>query len=87
MKKNHLRTNAIFHCTVKFKNGMHKILRATIDTIASITTEFRECKKNIFAKSEKWIMDIPGYGFLNISDIAEIRFTNERTKEEFLTLA
>lgn len=86
IRKNFM-TNAIFHVTICFKNGMHKIIRCRQATVAKITAAFRECKKNIFASTERWYLVIPGYGLLNISEIKECKFTNESTKEEFLTLA
>ena len=84
MKKNVLRTTAIFKCIVTLKSGGHKILRVTNDYVAKITKLFRDYKKNIF-KDESWLLIIGG-DVLNISDIKEAKFINERTRDELLTL-
>ncbi|SHL72782.1 hypothetical protein SAMN04488494_0581 [Xylanibacter ruminicola] len=80
-----IRTTAIFRCVVTFKNGTHKILRMTIDLVAKVTTKLRECQKNIF-RDESWFILIGGE-YLNLSEIAKAKFINERTEEEFVTIA
>lgn len=80
-----IRTTAIFKCVVTFKNGTHKILRMTIDLVAKMTYQFRECKRSIF-RNEFVLMYI-GDDFLNLTDIKQAKFINERTSEEYLTLA
>lgn len=80
-----IRTTAIFRCVLTFKNGTHKIIRMTIDWVAKITTVFRESQKSIF-RNEVHLLYINDEQ-LNISDIAKAKFINERTEEEYLTIA
>jgi len=81
-----LKTNAIFKCIVTFKNGAHKILRCTIDMVAKLTTQFRNCQKNVFSSSEIWLLEVSKDYLLNISEIKSCRFINERTGAEYLTI-
>lgn len=80
------KTNAIFKCIVTFKNGAHKILRVTIDMVAKITYEFRSCQKSIFSASEIWLLCITSEEMLNISEVKQCKFINERTGLEYLTI-
>lgn len=79
-----IRTTAIFRCVVTMKNGTHKIMRVTIDMVARITTAFREHQKSIFKDIDLLIV---GCDVLNFLLVDRIKFINERTNEEYLTLA
>ena len=86
MKKNdfQLRTTAIFKCIITLKNGAHKIVRMTIDKVASVTCAVRDLK-NIGLVSKRHIeilkeLEIQAY------QIAGCRFINERTGQELLSL-
>ncbi len=83
-KKSTIKTDAIFKCIVTFKNGAHKILRISIDMVAKITYEFRECQKNLF--KETWLLFITANDFINLSQIKSCKFINERTGSEFLSI-
>lgn len=80
-----IRTTAMFRCVLTFKNGTHKVIRMTIDLVAKVTTVFREAQKSIFRNEFHllYIYDEP----LNITQIAQAKFINERTNEELLTIA
>lgn len=80
------RTNAIFKVIITFKNGAHKTLRVSIDMVAKLTTEFRNCQRNIFAKSETWFLFVTSEEVLNLSEIKSCKFINERTGLELLTI-
>lgn len=86
MKKYNFNTMQIFKCIVTFKNGAHKILRITIDMVAKLTYEFRNCQKNLFSPSEIWLLEITEQDLLNLSEVKSCRFINEKTGIEFLTI-
>lgn len=85
MKQNKLfKTTAIFKCIITLKNGAHKIVRMTIDKVASVTCAVRDLK-NIGLVSKRHIeilkeLEIQAY------QIAGCRFINERTGQELLSL-
>lgn len=85
MKQNKLfKTTAIFKCIITLKNGAHKIVRMTIDMVASVTCAVRDLK-NIGLVSKRHIeilkeLEIQAY------QIAGCRFINECTGQELLSL-
>ena len=85
MKQNKLfKTTAIFKCIITLKNGAHKIVRMTIDKVASVACAVRDLK-NIGLVSKRHIeilneLEIQAY------QIAGCRFINERTGQELLSL-
>lgn len=85
MKQNKLfKTTAIFKCIITLKNGAHKIVRMTIDKVASVTCAVRDLK-SIGLVSKRHIeilkkLEIQAY------QIAGCRFINERTGQELLSL-
>ena len=85
MKQNKLfKTTAIFKCIITLKNGAHKIVRMTIDKVASVTCAVRDLK-NIGLVSKRHIeilkeLEVQAY------QIAGCRFINERTGQELLSL-
>lgn len=85
MKQNKLfKTTAIFKCIITLKNGAHKIVRMTIDKVASVTCAVRDLK-NVGIVSKRHIeilkeLEVQAY------QIAGCRFINERTGQELLSL-
>ena len=85
MKQNKLfKTTAIFKCIITLKNGAHKIVRMTIDKVASVTCAVRDLKNvGIVSKRHVYLLkqlEIQAY------QIAGCRFINERTGQELLSL-
>lgn len=73
-----------YRCVVTLKNGAHKILRMTRDVVAHIVSEFRKMQKNIF--NDRVTVNVGGSTLL-LNDVTSMRFLNEYTGEEFLTVA
>lgn len=75
----------MFKGIVTMKNGTHKVIRVAVHMVAKIVCAFRECRRCIF--QETWFIVLAGNDVLDISEIKSIRFINERTCKELLTLA
>ena len=73
-----------YRTIVTFKNGTHKILRMTRDLIAKFVTLFREMQKNPFNDLYAWNM--PGDKYLLMNRISNVKFIDEYTGEEYLSL-
>lgn len=85
MKQNKLfKTTAIFKCIITLKNGAHKIVRMTIDKVASVTCAVRDLK-NVGIVSKRHI-DLLKQLEIQAYQIAGCRFINERTGQELLSL-
>ena len=85
MKQNKLfKTTAIFKCIITLKNGAHKIVRMTIDKVASVTCAVRDLK-NVGIVSKRHV-DILKQLEIQAYQIAGCRFINERTGQELLSL-
>lgn len=85
MKQNKLfRTTAIFKCIITLKNGAHKIVRMTIDKVASVTCAVRDLK-NVGIVSKRHV-DLLKQLEIQAYQIAGCRFINERTGQELLSL-
>ena len=69
---------------VTFRNGTHKILRMTRDLVAKFVYIFREMQKNPFGDLYLW----PLYDneALNMNAVSSVKFINEYTGEEYLSL-
>ena len=80
MRKSVFRTTAMFRCVITLKNGMHKVVRMTIDKVAHITHEFRELQNKLWDDVQ---LDISGI-VISLRDIQKMRFINERTNELLL---
>lgn len=85
MKQNKLfKTTAIFKCIITLKNGAHKIVRMTIDKVASVTCAVRDLKSvGIVSKRH---VDLLRQLEIQAYQIAGCRFINERTGQELLSL-
>lgn len=85
MKQNKLfKTTAIFKCIITLKNGAHKIVRLTIDKVASVTCAVRDLK-NVGIVSKRHV-DLLKQLEIQAYQIAGCRFINERTGQELLSL-
>ena len=69
---------------VTFRNGTHKILRMTRDLVAKFVTLCREMQKNPFNDLYAWNM--PGDEYLLMNRISNVKFIDEYTGDEFLSL-
>ncbi len=81
------KSSSIFKGVVTMNDGTHKIIRVGASMIAKITKLFRDEQKNIFRKNEQLLLGLAGEDVLNISQVKSIKFLNEYTHEELLTLA
>ena len=85
MKQNKLfKTTAIFKCIITLKNGAHKIVRMTIDKVASVTCAVRDLK-NVGIVSKRHV-DLLKQLEIQAYQIAGCRCINERTGQELLSL-
>ena len=73
-----------YRTIVTFKNGTHKILRMTRDLVAKFVTLFREMQKSLFNDLYAWNM--PGDEYLLMNRISNVKFIDEYTGDEFLSL-
>ena len=73
-----------YRTIVTFKNGTHKILRMTRDLVAKFVTLFREMQKSPFNDLYAWNM--PGDEYLLMNRISNVKFIDEYTGDEFLSL-
>lgn len=73
-----------YRAIVTFKNGTHKILRMTRDLVSKFVTLFREMQKNPFNDLYAWNM--PGDEYLLMNRISNVKFIDEYTGEEYLSL-
>ena len=74
-----------YRTIVTFKNGTHKILRMTRDLAAKFVTLFREMQKNPFNDLYAWNM--PGDEYLLMNRISNVKFIDEYTGDELLSLS
>lgn len=73
-----------FKTTVTLTSGYHRILRLTLGDVAHFVSEFRKMQRNVFRE----VVSVTLGGIsLCLNEISSIRFVNEYTREEFLTLA
>ena len=78
-------SSAVYKCIMKFKNGSHRVIQISWRLVATIVTRFRELKEDIFAR--QFLLKIADGDYINLTDVVEAKFINERTDEEYLTLA
>ena len=74
-----------YRTIVTFKNGTHKILRMTRDLVAKFVTLFREMQKSLFNDLYAWNM--PGDEYLLMNRISNVKFIDEYTGDELLSLS
>ena len=70
---------------VTFENGTHRILRMTRDLVAKFVTLFREMQRNPYNDLYAW--NVPGDEYLLMNGISNVRFINEYTGDELLSLS
>jgi len=74
-----------FKCIVTFANGRHKIIRMLREEIAHIVYKFRQMRKSLW-RDEEVEVEVGGVK-LCLNECLKMKFFNEYTGEEFLTLA
>lgn len=80
-----LRTTALFKCLVTLKNGSHEILVGLSSYLVSrIVTCFRTQQRSLF--NDRFVMDVNGKT-IDVSSFAKMKFINQRTGEELLSIA
>lgn len=80
-----LRTTALFKCIVTLSNGSHRILKSlSTHLVAHIVACYKTCKYSIF--NEHLVVKVHDES-VDVSDFRSIKFINERTGEELLSLA
>lgn len=80
-----LRTTALFKCLVTLQNGSHRILVGlSTHLVAHIVACYRTCQHSIF--SEHIVVKVHDET-VDVSDFRSVKFINERTGEELLSLA
>lgn len=86
MKKNYsaLRTIAIFKCIITLKNGMHRVLRLTIDKVAQMNAAVRQVKQfgMLHERYQRFMKSLN----INPYQVDGCKFVNERTGEVLLSL-
>lgn len=79
-----IRTTAVFKCVVTLSNGMHKIVRMTIDKVAQFAAAMRELRNSpwLTARYEKFFESIE----VDFRQIKSCKFINERTMETLIEI-
>lgn len=72
-----------YKAVVTLTNGCHKILRMSIDQVAHVVSEFRKFQQSIFNDVVKLTVNNVT---LCLNEILSIKFLNEYTRQEFLTI-
>ena len=85
IRRKRIKTTCIFRCIVTLKNGGHKIMRMTIDKVAKFVRQYRDFQRSLFPRESKW--DICDAEYVMFAQISEVRFVNEYTGEELLSIA
>ena len=74
-----------YRAIVTFRNGTHKIFRVTRDLVAKFVYMFREMQKNPFGDVYLWY--VCDDEFMNMNSISGVKFINEYTGEEFVSVS
>ena len=74
-----------YKAIVTFQDGAHRILRMTRDLVAKFVTLFREMQRNPCNGMYAW--NISGDEYLLMNGISNVRFINEYTGDELLSLS
>jgi uncharacterized membrane protein affecting hemolysin expression len=83
MIRRELEASVVYKCYVTFKNGVRKFVRINYDMVARMTAAFRNFQKCIY--EETWLLPVSGF-ILNVSEVKSMRFVNESTGLELLTV-
>lgn len=77
-----VRTTAVFKCVVTLRNGMHKIVRMTIDKVAQFAAAMRQVRESpwLTARDEQFFDSID----VDWRQIRSCKFINERTMETLI---
>lgn len=80
-----LKTTALFKCLATFKNGRHVIITGlSVFLVGQVVAGFRTQQKSLF--NDRYVIDINGTSY-DISRFSHIKFINQRTGEELLSIA
>lgn len=79
-----MRTTAIFKCVVTMSNGMHKIVRMTIDKVAQFAAAMRELRNSpwLTQRYERFFESID----VDWRQVKSCKFINERTMETLIEI-
>ena len=79
-----IRTTAVFKCVVTLRNGMHKIVRMTIDKVAQFAAAMRQIRESpwLTARYEQFFDSID----VDWRQIRSCKFINERTMETLIEI-
>lgn len=84
MKRNFIKTDAIFKCIITLKSGMHRVIRMTIEKVAKLNATIR-MQKEVGLLTKRY-EDFMQQMELTAGDILSCRIINERTGRELLCL-
>lgn len=78
------RTTATFRCIITLKNGFHKIVRMSIDKVATLNAAIKSVKEVglLTKRYTEFLTNLE----LNAYDILSCKIVNERTGVELLTI-
>lgn len=76
----------MFKLVVTLRNGAHKILRMSREVVAHIVSLYGKMRKEIIFLDQKIYSVEIGGELLVLNDCSRLRFLDERTGNEFLTL-
>lgn len=73
----------MYKLVVTLRNGAHKILRMSREVVAHIVSLYGKMQRDIFCT--QYSVEIGGESLI-LNDCSRLRFLDERTGNEFLTL-
>lgn len=79
------KTTAVFKCIITLKSGAHRIIRMSIDKVAKFNAAIRQARDLglLNRRYSEFLNDLE----LKAQEILSYRIINERTGEEFLSVA
>ena len=79
------KTTAVFKCIITLKSGAHRIIRMSIDKVAKFNAAIRQARYLglLNRRYSEFLNDLE----LKAQEILSYRIINERTGEEFLSVA
>lgn len=77
----------MFKLIVTLKNGGHQIWRMSKEMMAHVISLFQKMKKEIIFTDQKvYSIEMSGKKILVLNDCSRLKFINERTGIEYLTI-
>ena len=79
------KTTVVFKCIITLKSGAHRIIRMSIDKVAKFNAAIRQARDLglLNRRYSEFLNDLE----LKAQEILSYRIINERTGEEFLSVA